>query len=935
MPGPGSACDGPPVRRLPWFLALTAIAIAPSVAAAQSQTVTLRASRDAGIMAEDGTLANGVDGLHVGVNNNGDERRALIRFDVASIPAGSTITNVRLRLFMSRTSGGDIDVELHRLTRTWSEGPADPGGGGGQGAPASAGDVTWTHAIYDTVLWTTPGGDLDAAASATRTVGTATQAYTWSSATLTGDVQAWVDGSSNNEGWILVAPGATTGDARRFESREAATSSRRPALLVTFSSPNPTGACCAGDGTCTIVDAPGSACTGSYQGDDTDCSPNPCPQPQGACCLPDASATCELVTEVECSADGGSYSGDGTACDSAMCPVVLTPFVDPLPIPPIAQPVSGAPGEAAEYEISIVELEQTLHSDLPPTRVWGFDDGSSGPVYPGPTIVAGQNQAVHVTWHNDIRGPDGVPRTSHYLPVDSCVDGAEDAAKTVIHLHGGHVAAESDGYPEDAYPPGDERTYEYPNWQPAATLWYHDHAMGITRLNVYLGLAGLYEIQDDEEQALRLPDGAHDIPLVIQDRSFNPDGSLLYPAEWMEHFMGNTILVNGRVWPYLEVDRGKYRFRVLNGSNARFYRLALSDDAPFDVIATDTGLLAAPVSVSSVVVGPGERVEIVVDFAGYDAGTRVRLVNSAPMPFPGSPGEGVVPNVMQFRVGDAAGFTDPLPSALRDVPSLDPADAVEERDFELARVDDPDCGGGRWLIDGKGWQEVTEMPRLGTVEIWRFINRSGFNHPMHMHLVSFRVLDRQQFAVLDGNIEPVGDPVPPAAEEDGWKDTVEVAPDEMVRVIARFEDFAGRFPYHCHMLEHEDHAMMRQFETTTTCGDGVVGRPAEDCDEGGDATADCDADCTVPTCGDDTLNEAAGEECDDGKQEDGDGCSADCMLEAGGGGDDGCGCRTGEGSPFGLGLILLLLLRGTVGQARGRRGKRALLRGSTRAGRRQ
>jgi cysteine-rich repeat protein len=137
------------------------------------------------------------------------------------------------------------------------------------------------------------------------------------------------------------------------------------------------------------------------------------------------------------------------------------------------------------------------------------------------------------------------------------------------------------------------------------------------------------------------------------------------------------------------------------------------------------------------------------------------------------------------------------------------------------------------------------------------------------------------------------------------------------------------------MLEHEDHAMMRQFETTTTCGDGVVGRPAEDCDEGGDATADCDADCTVPTCGDDTLNEAAGEECDDGKQEDGDGCSADCMLEAGGGGDDGCGCRTGEGSPVGLGLILLLLLRGTVGQARGRRGKRALLRGSTRAGRRQ
>ena len=889
------------------LLPLLAVVAAPAAAAAQPTTVTLGANRDAGIMAEDGGLANGAGtGFHAGVTNNGDERRALVRFPVGSIPAGATITNVRLRLYMSRSSGNDVDIELHRITSPWSEGPADPTQGEGQGAPASAGDVTWTHAVYDTTLWGTPGGDLAAAASATQTIGTATQNYSWSSATMVSDVQAWVDGSAANEGWMLVAPGAATADARRFESRQSAQSARRPALIVTFTSPDPTGACCADDGGCTVVAAPGTDCTGDYQGDDTDCTPNPCPQPEGACCLPDASATCELVTAAQCTSDGGSYAGDLTACADAGCPVVLEPFRDPLPIPPVAQPVSGEPGGAAEYQIAAVEFEQRLHSDLPPSRVWGYDDGT-GPVYPGPTIVAARDQAVQVSWRNDIRGPDGVPRTSHYLPVDRCVHGAGDAARTVVHLHGGHVAAESDGFPEDAYPPGEELTYQYPNWQQAATLWYHDHAIGITRLNVYLGLAGAYVLHDQVEQALDLPGGAHDIPLVIQDRSFNPDGTLQYPAMWMEHFNGNSILVNGRVWPYLEVDRGKYRFRVLNGSNSRFYRIALSDDSAFEVIATDTGLLAAPVTVSSLLVGPGERVELVIDFAGYDPGTRVRLVNSAPAPFPGSPGEGVVPNVMQFRVGDQAGHTSGLPDTLADLSSLDPDDAVAERDFELARVDD-DCGGARWLINGKEWDEITEQPQLGTVEIWRFVNKSGFSHPMHMHLVSFRVLDRQEFALLDGEIQPIGDPVPPPPEEDGWKDTVLVHPNQMVRVIARFEDFAGRFPYHCHMLEHEDHEMMRQFETVTTCGDGAIGRPIEDCDEGGGESATCDQDCTTPTCGDGTLNQAAGEECDDGRQEDGDGCSADCHHEPGGG-DDGCGCRAGSGA--GTGWLLLLFLAAT------------------------
>src|SRR5688500_313202 len=246
LPPPGSACDRRRVRLTPPLLTLTAaLLLAPAAADAQSVTVTLQPDQDAGTMEEDGDLANGAGtGFHVGVTANGDERRALVRFDVSSIPAGSTITRARLRLYMSRSAGAVIDVELHRITSAWSEGPADPTQGEGQGAPASAGDVTWTHRVYDTTLWGTAGGDFAAAVSATRAVGGAVQSYTWESVAMEGEVQDWLDGTTANHGWMLVAPGAATGDARRFESRSAAQSARRPALIVTFVPPNPTGACC-------------------------------------------------------------------------------------------------------------------------------------------------------------------------------------------------------------------------------------------------------------------------------------------------------------------------------------------------------------------------------------------------------------------------------------------------------------------------------------------------------------------------------------------------------------------------------------------------------------------------------------------------------------------------------------------------------------------
>ena len=260
-----------------------------------------------------------------------------------------------------------------------------------------------------------------------------------------------------------------------------------------------------------------------------------------------------------------------------------------------------------------------------------------------------------------------------------------------------------------------------------------------------------------------------------------------------------------------EVKRGKYRFRLLNGCNSRVLHLALSNGAPFHVIGTDLGLLTAPVARTSLLITPGERVDVVIDFAPFAAGTQIVLGNDAPAPFPGEPGAGVIPNVMRFDVVDTPGHVAALPAALRLVEPIPPAEAVVTRDLVLRKGDDP-CTGTVWLIDGRRFDEITEMPTLGSTEIWRFVNASGVSHPMHMHLVAFQVLDRQPFTLVDGVPVPTGPAVPPDASEVGWKDTAPVGPDEMIRVIARFEDYTGRYPYHCHILEHEDQEMMRQFE---------------------------------------------------------------------------------------------------------------------------
>jgi spore coat protein A len=824
------------------------LAIGSLPSPSRADLVTVVSDLDNTMYSENGDTSNGA-GTHIFAGKTKGTlgtltRRALIGFDVAgAVPAGSTINSVTLTLYQSRSRTTDETVRLYRVLADWGEGTSIGAGEEGQGAPATAGDATWTHRIWPTTTWTTPGGDFDPVESASTLVGGQNGSYSWSSTAMRDDVQAWLDSPATNFGWIVIGNEIDTRAVNRFDSHDNLTASRRPMLQIDFTAGGETGACCATDGTCSIVNDPGGSCTSPsvYQGAGSVCDPNTCPQPVGACCIPDVSATCNEVTEAACTGAGGTFEGAGIACVDVSCPVIPTPFVDDLPLPAVAQPISGSPGGVATYDMTMREFPQQLHSELAPTTVWGYGDGATSS-FPGPTIEATTDQTVIVNWINDLRDTSvaGDPlRTTHYLPVDTCPHGADDQSpRTVVHVHGAHVTSASDGHPEATFLPGEQVTYTYPNHQLPSTLWYHDHALGITRLNVIMGLAGFYIIRDSVENALGLPSGEYEIPLVIQDRSFNPDGTLKYPAAWQDVFFGDTILVNGKVWPYDDVKRGKYRLRLLNGCNSRVLRLQFcpgSNESPcpspltFQLLGEEGGLLPQSVPLTEITLGGAERADVIVDFEPYAAGTDVYLVNSAPAPYPGTPGVGVVSDVMKFSVQATPGFQAAVPTTLRSMEVLNEADAVAQREFELSKGDGGTCSPFAWEIVstdglngtplGSRWADITELPQLGTTEVWRFTNRSGMTHPMHMHLVMFQVLDRQSFEEQGGLVVPIGSPVAPPAAEAGWKDTVQVAPNQMVRVIARFEDYTGLFPYHCHILEHEDHEMMREFM--------VVPEPAE------------------------------------------------------------------------------------------------------------
>jgi spore coat protein A, manganese oxidase len=525
-------------------------------------------------------------------------------------------------------------------------------------------------------------------------------------------------------------------------------------------------------------------------------------------------------------------------------PMGLTKYVDPLPNPMgnVIAP-SGTLNGSPLYDVSISQFTQQLHRDLPATTVWGY-----GGTYPGPTFVVNSGETIQVKWTNNLVDGSGAP-LPHLLPYDSTLPGAMEAeSRVVTHLHGGITESASDGLPERWFTPdpaapangtggpaGNSFTTTYTNDQRASTLWYHDHAMGATRLNVYAGLAGFYLVRDPNELSLNLPSGAYEIPLVLQDRSFYNDGQLFYPAgpgdvsdpgggdplaglpagfsgdaSIVPNFMGNTNLVNGKIWPYLEVEPRKYRFRMLNGANSRFYNLVLDGGAagtvPFHQIGTDAGLLATSVDRNQVAMGPADRADVIVDFSQFNPGDQIVMKNLGPDGPAGLDGGGAANpsttgQVMQFKIKAlAAPDTSVLPLHPATVARYSEADAQVIR--QLTLVEDTDeFGRPMMMLDGKLFSDaVTEVSQLGALEIWELQNFTRDAHPIHLHLAHMQMLDRtnRQTGAL-----PVED------YELGWEDTIVVNPRENVRVFVEFEQYTGAYVWHCHILEHEDHDMMR------------------------------------------------------------------------------------------------------------------------------
>lgn len=531
----------------------------------------------------------------------------------------------------------------------------------------------------------------------------------------------------------------------------------------------------------------------------------------------------------------------------------LSKFTEQLPIPPTINATGGG-----LFNLPMAPATHSFHSSLPAAPTWGYGGAS----YLGPTFEVRRGVPISVNAPNYL-GPHPLG-----FAIDTTLHGAlaEDAVnpRVSVHLHGGNTEADSDGHPEDVFLPGSSKVYNYANDQEAANLWYHDHALGITRLNVYAGLAGFYLMRDDfdtgqSSNPIGLPSEDFEIPLVIQDKMFTPDGSLAYPlgefgSIWAPEFFGDVAVVNGKAFPNLNVARGLYRFRIINGSNSRVYNLRLSRGEKIYQIGGDGGLLNAPVLLNELTLAPGERADVLINFSRHSAGTKIVLTNNARTPFPNGPRSarrGGVPlgEIMQFTVQSAAGFTNPIPTVLRQTPIIPLPAPVRVRNLTLVELMDMVTGVPvKALLNNLHWETTQiEMPRVDTVEQWNIINTTGDTHPIHLHLVQFQILGRQKFnvkaymqAFYPGLPDPAfggtgpypapsadafaqGGQKPPAPNEAGWKDTVQANPGEITRIIVPFganaasgvpfgKSFTGDYVWHCHILEHEDHEMMLPYK---------------------------------------------------------------------------------------------------------------------------
>jgi spore coat protein A, manganese oxidase len=528
----------------------------------------------------------------------------------------------------------------------------------------------------------------------------------------------------------------------------------------------------------------------------------------------------------------------------------LTKYVQPVPLPGSGI-VVASPSGPNHYSFSQTQIARQLHPSLPPTPLWAYDDGSglggqSGSF--GMAVVAHSGTPLTIDYTHDL------PRTyPGWLPVDTRLTPLGDQVRLMTHLHGGFVAADSDGNPAvtpNGFGPGETQSVFYTNQapqMPASLLWFHDHGLGTTRLNVFAGLAAAYIVRDafdtgEEPNPIGIPGGPYEIPLVVQDRKFNPDGTFLYPrsdvegATWIGEYFGDTMLVNGKVWPYLDVEPRMYRLRVLNGCNARILSLDIGGPGLWQ-IGAEGGMWDVPVSVSKMVLAPAERADVLVDFSRF-AGQTLVMKNHRPQSPVSTPAPSLE-QVMQFRVGTRVSRRGPtaIPSDLPGGRKAELGDPVATRYITLNEIDTDEP---TWFLNLNGVHfdegPVTESPKVGTVEDWVYVNMTGDTHPMHTHLVTFQVIGRTPFDVVayeeayegphgvPGGIDPTpfatGPMLPPDADERGFKDTVKANPGYFTRIRAKFElpqavTAPQKYVYHCHIVEHEDNDMMRPFTVET------------------------------------------------------------------------------------------------------------------------
>jgi len=621
-------------------------------------------------------------------------------------------------------------------------------------------------------------------------------------------------------------------------------------------------------------------------------------------------------------------------------PALLTKYVTPLVIPPAMPRTSKLPVRMGKnidyYEIAVRQFrQQILPAGSPSTTVWGYGSVNHPGTfnYPSFTIEAKYTAPVRVKWINQLTDAYG-NYLPHLLTVDPTLHWANPPGPRdtrprfrrnttvkpytgpvpmVPHVHGAHVPEESDGYAEAWWLPAAKNTpsgyfttgtwydgfkaksesllgqewepgsavFQYPNDQRASALWYHDHTLGMTRLNVYAGPAGFFLLRGGPSDlpagilpgpAPALGDAAgtryYEIPLAIQDRSFNADGSLFYPTSraffdgftgpyipksdispfWNPEFFGNAMLVNGNTWPNLTVEPRRYRFRLLNGCDARFVILKLvlnplaprpaAPVLPFAQLGTEGGFLPVPVVRDELLMSPAERADVVVDFTGLPVGTQIFLINEGPdEPFAGgAPTEEFEPadpattgQVMRFTVGPLTAPDTSLPIDQLILPALAPLGAAI-RTRKVALMEEvsevlKDVGPRAAIlgvVDEMGypmammWSDpITENPGLYDTEIWEIYNFTVDAHPIHLHEIMFQVVDRQPLMAGEENMAMIpamlaGPPTPPEPWETGFKDTVIAYPGQVTRIKAKF-DLSGQYVWHCHIVEHEDNEMMRPY----------------------------------------------------------------------------------------------------------------------------